>query len=44
MVEVTTKLFTVQALLLVAPHRVLRWVTLHQAAQDEAAARRFEVR
>ena len=30
--------------LLVAPLQVLRWVTLHQAAQEEAAARKFEVR
>jgi len=44
MVEVTTKLFTVQAPLLVALHRVLRLVTLLLAAQDEAAARKFEVR
>jgi hypothetical protein len=43
-VEVTIRLFTDQALLLVALHRVLRSVTLLLAAQDEAAVRKFEVR
>jgi hypothetical protein len=43
MVVEITKLFTVQAQSLVAPLRVLRSDLSHQAAQVEAAARKFEV-